>query len=68
MGTRTETYGDSCREARLVARHGRALDRIRDAVRNTPMVEELFLAALHEMTAQSLRDIADAIDPALPET
>lgn len=72
MGTRTETYGDSCKSARFVARHGAALKAARDEFSSHPngsaCVEEMFLAALHEMTARSLRDIADAIDPALPET
>lgn len=66
MGTRNRTYGESCASARNVARYGAAFERIRNKLGNTPMVEELFLAALHEMTAKSLRDIADAIDPALP--
>lgn len=72
MGTRNKTYGNSCQSARNVARHGEALARVRDALANRPadvvMVEEWFLAALHEMPAQALRDIADAIDPALPAT
>jgi hypothetical protein len=72
MGTRSKTYGDSCRSARFVARHGEALKAVRDEFNSHPhgiaWVEEMFLAALHEMTASALRDIADAIDPALPET
>lgn len=72
MGVRRKTYGDSCKSARFVARHGEALKSARDALRGHPngaaWLEEMFLAALHEMTSQSLRDIADAIDPALPET
>lgn len=72
MGTRSNTYGDSCKSARFVARHGEALKAARDEFDSHPngtaWIEEMFLAALHEMTAQSLRDIADAIDPALPNT
>ena len=69
MGARRKSYGDSCASARFVARHGQAMSRIRERFAgNVPMVEELFLAAMHECTAQCLRDIADAIDPALPNT
>lgn len=70
MGARNATYGDSCRSARFVARHGEALSRIRAEYScfDTTSLEEAFLAALHEMTPRALRDIADAIDPALPAT
>lgn len=72
MGTRNRTYGDSCASARNVARYGKALAAARDEFASYPngaaWVEEMFLAAMHEMTAQALRDIADAIDPAKPET
>lgn len=72
MGIRTKTYADSCRSARFVARHGAALKHVRDKLKDHPqgvaVVEEMFVAAVHEMTTRSLRDIADAIDPTLPET
>lgn len=71
MGTRRKTYGDSCASARNVARHGVALQAARDEFDSHPNGEEwlveMFVAALHEMPARALRDIADAVDPALPE-
>ena len=70
MGVRQKDYDNACATARTEIRS--EMSRlIPDGVVRREQVErlaEIFLHIMHTMPPRSLRSIADASDPALPET
>ena len=70
MGARKKDYGDACATARTEIRSELAR-LLPDGVVRREQVERLtetFLHIMHAMPPWALRSIADAADPALPET
>ncbi len=70
VGVRQKNYGDACATARTEIRSELAR-LLPDGVVRREQVERLtqtFLHIMHTMPPWSLRSIADAIDPSLPET
>lgn len=70
MGVRGKDYGNACATARTEAMSELAR-LLPDGVVRREQVDRLteaFLHVMHKMPAWSLRAIADATDPALPET